>query len=994
MLMTKQGWEKLLTDIPRYGHADHFRIMAYSEMMPPPLIGWRPYGKNHPVPYYPENPFAWLVSEREQTCELNPGLILIAEEILSVLKDLNQEQPAKGISRAVIEGNCYWPKELAERWDAIRHERYVTFMPLALSQTQDDKGRVRWTFFGGSEQGPDRAFWKSFYDASGREKRPEYAVDFIRRLLQAAFGERPEQLIDLRRAGFRILPGSGEELCKLWRQDRLPGWTAPYLFRKGETVKGVKYLLTFRPFGSLPKAVRKAYLAGQLHLLPFPGSLIFWGAPLFLKLRSEFPLAMQIPLLNVCERHEAPRGLRILQSGWLHEPRANITDSELASYKLRNTYRRTHRWERIERHEDVLTVTAREDRLAHVLFSSNPDDVDLYGKPMARNAQIWTSGFELLLDGPHAGVKDLQRAAQTVAQGGKFGYRFYFPPMRVGKYEVFWHLPLVAFLDAETRKPKLLDDSPAGYMTAYDAEAPNLARPVELWPELQRRPEFMAAVQGFEKVYEHRDHQIALNAHKLMEVWNLLERQPLPSDFARSILNMPKDQTLDQWLHQVANLNTSTSDGSPLYHALRRIILPRSDLNLNPLPESITYRETSTRTFEVAYWDTISRLARGRFLNKESGDCVRDQATERLLKHKKRDLEALGDWLLAYYRKLIAGYGMEDKAMVGDLPFQWLTDFDYAWMNGWLANQVGKTKERNLVVVIPGRDRSRAVIMADHYDTAYMEDLYYKEIGGKLARIASAGADDNHSATAALMMAAPIFLQLSMAGKLNCDVWLVHLTGEEFPADCLGARHLAQLLIERSLKLHRVGQKTLDLTRVKVEGIFVLDMIAHNREWDSNVFQISPGQGQRSMQLAYQAHLANMIWNSESQRWNRKAARRRLERGSRSPDGITIPGVALHPQLHGEVRIPGDMRSSLFNTDAQIFSDAGIPVVLFMENYDINRAGYHDTHDNMSNIDLDYGAALAAIAIETVARIAISPVKCLINNWWLTANCGLETVNR
>jgi len=33
-------------------------------------------------------------------------------------------------------------------------------------------------------------------------------------------------------------------------------------------------------------------------------------------------------------------------------------------------------------------------------------------------------------------------------------------------------------------------------------------------------------------------------------------------------------------------------------------------------------------------------------------------------------------------------------------------------------------------------------------------------------------------------------------------------------------------------------------------------------------------------------------------------------------------------------------------------------------------AGYHDTHDTMANIDLDYGAALAAITIESVARAA------------------------
>jgi hypothetical protein len=41
-----------------------------------------------------------------------------------------------------------------------------------------------------------------------------------------------------------------------------------------------------------------------------------------------------------------------------------------------------------------------------------------------------------------------------------------------------------------------------------------------------------------------------------------------------------------------------------------------------------------------------------------------------------------------------------------------------------------------------------------------------------------------------------------------------------------------------------------------------------------------------------------------------------------------------------------------------------------MENYDISRSGYHDTKDTLDNIDLDYGAAFAAIAIETVARVA------------------------
>jgi hypothetical protein len=87
---------------------------------------------------------------------------------------------------------------------------------------------------------------------------------------------------------------------------------------------------------------------------------------------------------------------------------------------------------------------------------------------------------------------------------------------------------------------------------------------------------------------------------------------------------------------------------------------------------------------------------------------------------------------------------------------------------------------------------------------------------------------------------------------------------------------------------------------------------------------------------------------------------------------IRIPEKALFLPLEGEVRTWEDPTSSLYNTDVMIFSDLGIPCVLFMENYDIHRKGYHDTHDTMENIDLDYGAALSAIAVETVAQIAAS----------------------
>ena len=84
-------------------------------------------------------------------------------------------RPAHGISRARLADNPYWPPELADRAGTLAHERYVVLAPLALSQTQDDKGRVRWTLFGGSEQGPARAFWKGFWTAPGRELPAETA---------------------------------------------------------------------------------------------------------------------------------------------------------------------------------------------------------------------------------------------------------------------------------------------------------------------------------------------------------------------------------------------------------------------------------------------------------------------------------------------------------------------------------------------------------------------------------------------------------------------------------------------------------------------------------------------------------------------------------------------------------------------------------------------------------------------------------------------------
>jgi hypothetical protein len=548
-----------------------------------------------------------------------------------------------------------------------------------------------------------------------------------------------------------------------------------------------------------------------------------------------------------------------------------------------------------------------------------------------------------------------------------FGYRFLFPPMQVGRHQLFWHRPLAAYLSPQTGQPALLPDAPLGYLTAYEAgPSPNLASPVELWPRLLRREPHLMALRLRDHPDSHHPRQATVNVRKLLDTQQLLGDRPLPPSLARQLLTVAKPLPLEDWLDHLPHYAPTSAEGERLADELRRLLEPQPP----PRPEPLTFGHTARRSFELTYWKTIAALAEGKYLTKNNADCVRDPVTQKHLPHHHRDLDALGDFILAHYRKAVAKAGMTGRALVGDLPFRWQTDFSYSWMGGWLNNQAGQVEERDLILVIPGRDRKRAVILADHYDTAYMADRYEPQYGGDGARVAASGADDNHSATAAMMLGAPVFLELSKAGRLGCDVWLVHLTGEEFPADCLGARHLTRCLVEGTLAVRLPGGQAHDLSGTRVQGVYVMDMIAHNNERCRDVFQISPGGGGASMWLALQAHLAAEAWNAGTVAWNRKGPRKKAGRFCRCPHGGAVPEVAKHLALSGEVRPPYDPRSTLYNTDGQIFSDAGVPVVLFMENYDINRSGYHDTHDTMANIDLDYGAALAAIAIESVARAA------------------------
>jgi hypothetical protein len=930
--------------------------------MPPPRVGWKPYGtlRVNPHLFSADDPFGWQIHEFDEALELRPGLHQIARQLLTRLKRLQDGNPETGLPRHICHDNPYWPPELAAS-RSVQSDHCVLLLPLALSRTQDDKGRVRWTLFGNSEQGPAKAFWKSFFTAPGVEAPAEVGISFFCRLLQAVYGENLTDAEGLRRAGFRILPEDQPDF-PFWNEGELPSWAKSFVLRDDEPARAVKYLLTFRHFGRLPEPVRKGYIGGQLALLPFPGSLVFWGVDRARQVFAKYPLALQLPLLANVTRHESPIGIRVPQAGLLHLPNAERPEFESAAGHLRNTYKRTHRWEKVLRDQDDPLV-GKESPLVNVLFSTAGDDMELYGKPMARNVQIWSEKGEPVLDGPRASPADIKRAMQKIKQGGVFAYRFMFPAMRVGQHEVYWHRPLVAYRGA-AGEAMVLPDAPLGYLTAYDADKPRLDRAIELWPRLQQRPVLLAALAGEDYTRKREVPPQVSNIRKLTQAYALFGARQLPLNFALRVMGLNE---VGAGVRLLAHVPEQVADG------IRGIIEhpPAGAPGGKPgrPPDSLTYTQTARRSFEVAYWKAIASLAETPLLNKNNADWVLDEPTRQMLPYRERHLDQLGDKLLAYYEKKIAAAGMTGKALAGDVPFRWRTDLDYPWMGGWQKNQEVEA-ERDLLIVIPGQNRREAVIMADHYDTAYMLDKYDKDFGGCGARMSACGADDNYSATAAMMLAAPVFLEMSRQGTLGCDIWLVHLTGEEFPADCLGARALTEHLVQRTLKLRLPGAKTRDLSSTTVRGVYVSDMIAHNNDRERDIFQISPGNDQGSMWLAYQAHLANEVWNESVPYWNKAQKREGLPRGRRSPNGAAVPEVAPFLALSGHVRVPSDPRSTLYNTDGQIFSDAGVPVVLFMENYDINRTGYHDTHDTMENIDLDYGAAVCAITIEAVARAA------------------------
>jgi hypothetical protein len=285
------AWEQIEAEARDAFHgAGRFPLRAYSELMPPPYVGIKPYAPRRaqaPTTFAVSAGDALDIDEYEQAHDLEPGLDRIANHLLSKLGKLVNGKP-HALSRTLLEGNPAWPAQIADAASAgkLAHDPLVVICSLALSRTQDDKGNDRWTLFGASHDQPAASFWHGLDEAR------------IKALLAWA-------KLD---GAWRILAEPGEVPATL--HARLLGDAA---------LTGVRTLITFEPFIRLPAAVRSAYVAGQLVLVPTPASLLFFEHPRYRELARELPHAMQIPLLHLFPRVEGSCAIRIPQSGWLDE---------------------------------------------------------------------------------------------------------------------------------------------------------------------------------------------------------------------------------------------------------------------------------------------------------------------------------------------------------------------------------------------------------------------------------------------------------------------------------------------------------------------------------------------------------------------------------------------------------------------------------------------------------------------------------------------------
>ena len=262
------------------------------------------------------------------------------------------------------------------------------------------------------------------------------------------------------------------------------------------------------------------------------------------------------------------------------------------------------------------------------MFSTEEDDLGLYGKPMARNVQLWTRDHSLLLDGPRASRDDIRSAVERVVEGGLFGYRFQFPPLRVGRHEIYWHRPLVAYLDHVQSKPAVLPDAPLGYLTAYRASNRTWLGPSSCGRGCCTVSRTWKRCDLFQHAHDQHYRQTALNVRLLLDTWHLRGETSVAA-FAGAATAPARSGAFPGGVVGIAAGTVDwTRCAASVWSKRWSNAWNHRPMGRAAAPKGTTFAATARRSFEVNYWKKIAFLSEGRFVTKCNADYIDDKPTQ------------------------------------------------------------------------------------------------------------------------------------------------------------------------------------------------------------------------------------------------------------------------------------------------------------------------------------------------------------------------------
>ena len=169
----------------------------------------------------------------------------------------------------------------------------------------------------------------------------------------------------------------------------------------------------------------------------------------------------------------------------------------------------------------------------------------------------------LLLDGPLASRDDIQQERKRVR--GRRPVRLSLSvsaAMRVGRHEVYWHRPLVAYLDPTQSKPAVLPDAPLGYLTAYRCGTTGSGSSGGAVAAAAASRAVPGALDLFQHATRSPHRQTALNVRLLLDTWRPARRATAAAFAGAPTCSCPKRETLETW-SGIAAGSPADSDARP-----------------------------------------------------------------------------------------------------------------------------------------------------------------------------------------------------------------------------------------------------------------------------------------------------------------------------------------------------------------------------------------------------------------------------------------------